>query len=130
MIQRNAGEMLRGGSPYLHERGILEAGKPWPDRDKAPWGDGDSDGEEDRSSPYPDGPGDESKKSPSGDPEIRARAALIEGAERCAKTNPKAWFAQLAIEARLAEITLHIATAKSGATGAALSKLIALERFI
>ena len=42
--------------------------KPWSERDKGPWGDGDPDGEAvGGSEPYHDGPGDEASMPPSED---------------------------------------------------------------
>jgi hypothetical protein len=111
-------------------RGISAGPKPWPDREGAPFeGDGDTDGQ-DYHRTFPDEPGDHPDRKPTGEPEIRARAALNYAAATVGQKDPDAFNALLGIEARLLEIIPLLPAAMRGADAVALLKLRALSRFI
>lgn len=126
MHEKNATARLRGEAP----RAVIAGPKPWPDKEREPYeGDGDTDGEEYHKT-FPDAPGDHPDRKPSGDPEIRARAALNYAAVICGQKDPDAFNALLGIEARLLEIIPLLPAAMRGADSVALLKLRALSRFI
>lgn len=108
----------------------LAAGrKPWGDRDPAPWGDGDSDGED--HGVHEGDPGEEMPNTPSPEPggdSLNLRASFTAAAEAAA--SPEAQRALLAIEARLAEITLFMKAARLGASSDTTLKLNVLAHIL
>lgn len=109
-------------------RRLKAAEKPWSDRDPAPWGNGDEDGENIRQpDTYRDKPGTEVKEPPASSPnsDLDLRASLAAAAADC--QNPEAGRAMLAIEARLGEITQFMKAARAGAPPSVLSKLDVLQ---
>jgi hypothetical protein len=90
----------------------LAGPKPWPDKDPAPYqGDGDTDGDDNGT--HDTDPGEERSTPPREDPggdHLNLRSSFETAA--AASPDPEAARALLAIEARLAEITLYMKSAR------------------
>lgn len=128
------GGALRDGRSRCGERRIKqEAGrKPWSERDRAPWGDGDPDGEDNGAFDVP--PGEESGIRPNPDPDgdyDDTRNIVGRAAEHLTLSKPGVFNALLAIESRLAEISLYLPIALSGLpAGEAHSRLQHLQNIL
>jgi hypothetical protein len=109
-------ERLLFGKSYEAIRAMphLAGPKPWPDKDKTPWDDGDPDGGAvGNPSPYHDDPGESVDMPPREDPggdHLNLRSSFETAA--AASRDPEAARALLAIEARLAEITQFMKSAR------------------
>lgn len=115
--------------------GLFAAGpKPWKDKDPVPYqGDDDSDGgpADGHHSPYHDDPGESVDMPPNEHPggdHLNLRASLDAAAAAC--QDPEAARSLLAIEARLAEISLFLRPAKIGASPEMLLKLNVLAHIL
>jgi hypothetical protein len=136
VLQGNAGTLDAANRALLFKRHLQMPDfphqrlgpKPWPDR-PAPWED-DNDGND--NGVYDTDPGEQRDTPPSDDDPtegLNLRATLAAAATR-ATDDPDAFRALLAIESRLAEISLYLKDAQRGLQGEALTKLLVLARIL
>jgi hypothetical protein len=118
------------GQVPLMAAAVLAAGrKPWDDRGSAPWGDGDPDGDDNGS--YKNDPGEKVDLPPSVDDDDGQSAKglrdLCGQAMTAGGIAPEATMAVVAIEARLAEISLYLPQAIAGTSGKMQASLQSLR---
>jgi hypothetical protein len=125
-------ERLLFGKSYDAIRAMphLAGPKPWPDKDSVPYqGDGDPDGDDNGT--YNSDPGEERSTPPREDPggdHLNLRASFEAAA--AASPDPEAARALLAIEARLAEITLYMKSARLCGSRPTVFKLDVLSQIL